>query len=340
MKHEITELMKWGQITTGVPAALHETALSRQIGNRIAQMQGLETGVLAPSTLHLYWDLYGMLINKDVTIFVDEKVYPVSKYGIERLMVTGRSINLFKHLNANHLRENIRRKLRRNTTPIVITDGWCPQCGKAAPLQEYIELVSPLAGKVIIDDTQAFGVLEEKKYKGTYGVCGGGILKWLGIQSPFVVTIVSLAKGFGVPVAVISGKNSFVREFIEKSETRINSSPPSLAHLMAAMNALKINHLSGEERRMNLLMNVLTFKQVMKNLGLGLTGGMFPVQSINNLNYATSIKLYEKLKGDQIRTVLVSGHFNSRPALCFILRSNHMAADFEELFCSIKNAPN
>lgn len=338
MKHGSAELLKWEQLTTGVPAALYETALSKQIGNKIAQMQGLEIGVLAPSTLHLYYDLYGFLRNQKITLFVDEKVYPVSKYGIERLMGARIPVNLFKHLSAEDLAENIRKKLQRNTIPIVISDGWCPPCGKAAPLQEYADLVSPLNGKVIIDDTQAFGVFGTRKYGVSYGSYGGGILKWLNVKSPCVVTIISLAKGFGVPMAIISGKKAFITDFIKKSETRVSSSPVSMAHISAGMNALRLNHSFGEERRNRLLNNVLYVKAELHRLGLKLTRGHFPVQCIQNLNSGITRQLHQKLQQHGVETVLVSNHNNAVPTLCIIIRCAHKPNDLKMLIASIQKS--
>src|SRR5215210_5420046 len=162
MKHASDELSHWSQLTTGVPAALHEPLLSKQISQYIAQMQGLQKGVSAPSTLHLYYDLFEFLGNRRITLFIDEHVYPISKCGIEKLQVKRVPIYSFRHLNENHLFELVREKLRRSTVPIVITDGWCSLCGKPAPIKNYSKIVNRFGGHIIIDDTQAFGILGER----------------------------------------------------------------------------------------------------------------------------------------------------------------------------------
>src|SRR4051812_45921214 len=101
MKHASRELTPWPQLTTGLPAALSEPVESKQLGQQIARLQGLEKGVSAPSTLHLYWDLFGFLGKQKISVFIDEAVYPVSRYGIERLQVKGIPIYTFRHLDAN-----------------------------------------------------------------------------------------------------------------------------------------------------------------------------------------------------------------------------------------------
>src|SRR6478735_7539553 len=123
MKHSSAELPGWPQLTTGVPAALSESAQSKYVGKYIAQMQGLEMGMTAPSTLHLYWDLFELLSKQKITVFIDEEIYPVSKYGIEKLIVKNIPTYRFKHLNASDLYNRLSKNLQRGTMPIVLTDG-------------------------------------------------------------------------------------------------------------------------------------------------------------------------------------------------------------------------
>ncbi len=336
MKHESAELLKWSQLTTGVPAALYEPKQSKKISLTIAQMQGLEMGCLAPSTLHLYWGLYGFLSNQKITVFIDEKAYPVSRYGVERLSVKKVPVYLFNHLNANHLAELIKGKLQKYSTPIVITDGWCTQCGQIAPIEDYAKLVSPLGGNIIIDDTQAFGILGEKITNAMYGNGGGGTLKWLNVSNPCIISIISLAKGFGVPMAVLSGNKTFISQLIENSETRVTSSPVSIAHICAGINALSINCASGDQRRRKLLTNVFLLKKAISQSGIQLRGGIFPVQCTCNLKPDKSRKLFEKLKTNGIKTVLVSGHDTSCPVLCFLINCNNEEEEFQVLLSTLQ----
>ena len=336
MRHKTAELLKWSQLTTGVPAALWEPVKSREIGRAIAHMQGLETGRLAPSTLHLYWDLYGFLSNQNITVFIDEKAYPVSMYGVERLSVKNVPVYFFQHLNAKYLSHFIRTKLKTASTPVVITDGWCTHCGQAAPLAEYAEMVSRRGGYIIIDDTQAFGILGEKITNAAYGNGGGGTLKWLNVDGPCIISIVSLAKGFGVPIAAISGNKTFISEFIDRSETRVHSSPVSIADLHAAINALSNNFFSGEERRKKLLNNVVSIKKGLNQLGISLTGGMFPFQTINNLPPNQISNLFQKLTANGIKAILTANHINSLPVLSFLINSTHVKEELQALISSVK----
>lgn len=337
MKHSSNELDGWQQLTTGVPAALGEPGLATQVGNYVAGMQGLEKGLTAPSTLHLYWDLFDFLSYRPIVLFIDEKVYPVSRYGIEKLLLRNIPIYTFRHFDAAHVAELIKKNCTRLKIPVIVTDGWCPACGGAAPLRQYAGMVKPLNGWVIVDDTQAFGILGAGKKMGRpYGKGGGGLLQWQFLRADTMITIVSLAKGFGVPLSVMSGTRAFIGAFASHSQTRVNSSPVSLAHLQAAMNAFRINRLEGDDRRAALWRNTCRLKTLLQKAGIAVQGGIFPVQTIRCRSRQQTIMLWEELKKNNVRAVLITPHGEQQPVLSLILRNDHTPGDINALANSIK----
>lgn len=329
IKHSSEELQSWSQLTTGVPAALYESVQNKNLANCIARMQGMEAGIIAPSTLHLYTDLYDLLSNKKITLFIDEKIYPVSKYGIEKLIINNIPVYCFKHGDANHLYKLVKDKLQNHTTPIVFTDGYCPQCGKALPLKDYSLIMQQYAGNIIVDDTQAFGIFGKRKDEFAYGYDGSGILQWLNITDENIITITSLAKTFGVPAAAIAGNKNFIKEFKANSKTRESSSSVSNAHLNAIQNAMFINNQTGNIRRRKLLNNVKYLKHAMPSF-LKLTNVLFPVQSIMNLDSHSARNLFDILNERNVKTVLTQDHYN-KPVLTFIIRSDHSKQDIQYL---------
>ena len=322
MKHASAGLSDWSQLTTGVPSALFESIASQKIAGKIAGLQGLEKGILAPSTLHLYWDLFVLLSGKNIAVFIDENAYPVSRYGIERLVVAKIPIYSFNHLDANHLSELVKKNLLRRQVPVVITDGWCTLCGRPAPIKYYLEIINPLLGNIIIDDTQAFGILGEGGRESSYGTNGGGILRWFNINDQNIVNITSLSKAFGVPVASISGSATFIEAFTNSSQTRIYSSPVSVANINAAFNALSVNETSGDRLRNTLWSNVSFLRDEFNAMGINLTGSIFPVQGIGTWSSHRVIDIVEKLKAQGINTASIVGHVDRSVFLTIIIRSD------------------
>ena len=80
-RHPTTSLRPWEQLTTGRPAALEEPPGSRALAHELAELVGCEEAVLVSSTLHLFWDLFGILAHAKVIIYMDAGVYPIATVG-------------------------------------------------------------------------------------------------------------------------------------------------------------------------------------------------------------------------------------------------------------------
>ena len=142
-----------------------------------------------------------------------------------------------------------RRALSRDDArraPVVVADGFCPACGRAAPVPAYLDLLKSSRGWLVIDDTQALGILGHSPGpQAPLGRGGGGTLRWYGAPAERVVTISSLAKGFGVPVAMLGGPRDFVERFNRLSKTRVHCSGISWVELHAAEASGRIQRAVG-----------------------------------------------------------------------------------------------
>jgi len=338
MKHSSRELTGWDQLTPGVPAALQEPVIGKDVANTIAKMQGLDSGLLAPSTLHLFFDLYGLLSRLKVTLFIDEEIYPVSLYGVERSIISRKNVFRFHHLDAGNIAVMVNRFLDKSGIPVILTDGWCTRCGKTASIDTYMSIVKPAGGWVIVDDTQAFGILGKREDAfNTYGKGGGGILKWMNVSGENIITLTSLAKGFGVPVAAICGSQPFIKKFALYSETRVNSSQTNFAVLNAAVNALRQNSKNGDQIRKKLLQNILYLKRNMHRLNIDILGNQFPAQFIRYLTNQKVSDLYYYLLFNKIKTVMVAPHLDQMPAMCINITADHTEDDIDQLIKVVWN---
>ncbi len=139
-----------------------------------------------------------------------------------------------------------------------------------------------------------------------------------------LISISSLAKAFGAPLAVLAGSKEMVADFKERSETRMYAGQPSAAAVQAAARALALNRTSGDALRERLFWNVVFFKKEMAALGLRTQGGLFPAQIITNLAGEAARKAHHALARRGIRTVLVADH-DGAVRLCFLLTAEHGA---------------
>jgi 8-amino-7-oxononanoate synthase len=323
MRHPSASLRPWQQLTTGVPAALKTPSRARLTAERLAALQGCESATLAPSTLHLVWDLLEVLVNSASVIYPDSGVYPVMRWGVERAAAKGVRVRGFRHYDAEALRRELK-AAARGTRPLVLTDGYCPACGRVAPLAEYLESIRAYGGRLILDDTQALGIFGYRPNRNApYGREGGGAMRYREISGREVLVLSSLAKGFGAPLAVLSGSRRTIRRFEDESETRVHCSPPSLAAVHAAEQALETNRRCGDELRLRLARRVSYFRQRLKESGFLTVGGLFPVQTLALNPALDPLKLYAYLSRMGIKTVLQRGQHNEGARLTFVINALH-----------------
>ncbi|PJJ60172.1 aminotransferase class I/II-fold pyridoxal phosphate-dependent enzyme [Hymenobacter chitinivorans] len=320
-------------LTTGRPAALQEPDWHRHVGREVARRQGLETGLLAPSTLHLFWDVLALLPRSGV-VFLDKAMYPVGQWGAARALLRGLPVVPFSAVDLPTLARQLHLYRQQGRTPWLLTDGWRLGGAGAAPLARYLQLLAPDPESVLlIDDTQAFGVLGARPTaRQPLGVGGGGTLPFLGVQHPQVLTITSLAKGLGVPVAALAGSGAWLRRYEQRSTVRVHTSPVSNWHAWAAAQALEHDAACGNAARQRLARHIGEFRQRLRAAGIRPRGGWFPVQKLVLPRASASLGLYQLLREEGFQTLLLADAARPTvPQVAFCLRADHHPADLHRL---------
>ncbi len=330
LHHPSRLLQPWQQLTLGVPAVLAEPPGAEEVAGKLAQLQGCEQGILMPSTLHLFWDLFGILCQQPVTLFLDEGTYAIARWGTERAGAKGVAVYSFRHHDPEALLSQIKQHAQKRKYPVVVADGFCPACGHAAPVGDYLEIVRRLGGLLVLDDTQALGILGEMPtLHSPYGRGGGGMLRWSGNFGPDLLVGSSLAKGFGVPVAILAGSHKLIKRFKTASDTRVHGSPPSAAVIQAARHALNVNQAQGDLLRHKLAQRVAQFRKGLGSIGWASSGGWFPVQTLRGVVGNVAVQMHQYLSRNGIRTVLSRSRNNGEAHLNFLITARHTAEEID-----------
>jgi 8-amino-7-oxononanoate synthase len=337
LAHGSGELKPWPRLTAGAPAALVPPAGSRSVARRLALLVGTEAATLGVSTLHLFWDLFGQLRHlrhRPVRILADRHLYPVGCWGIERASAAGVPVSFFAHQDAEALSRQL--ESGRSLRPLIVTDGLCPDCGRVPPLDVYLALAERHDGWLLVDDSQALGLLGRNPGPGLpYGLGGGGSPAFRGIssprspRSPRLLCLSSLAKSFGTPLAMLGGSKEAVRSFLEESETLVYSSPPSVAAIRAAEAALDLNRVRGDGLRAKLAERVARFQRGLREAGLASEGGLSPVQNLRIPAGVDPVSLWQRLLASVIQTVLRQGKSRPGPFLTFLLRADQSPEEID-----------
>ena len=103
LRHPSRSLAPWDQLTTGRPAALFTSPSQGMVAGVLADLAGCERATLGSSTLHLFWDLFGMLDTRHA-IYMDAGLYPIGRWGVERAAARGIPVQVFTHHDGEALR--------------------------------------------------------------------------------------------------------------------------------------------------------------------------------------------------------------------------------------------
>ncbi|HXC24623.1 MAG TPA: hypothetical protein VNU46_01825, partial [Gemmatimonadaceae bacterium] len=137
-RHAHDALRPWAQLTTGRPAALEPAPEAVVLAQDLAQLLGCEGAALAPSTLHLFWDLFDVLARDRIAIYVDGGTYPIARYGVERAAAKGVPTSTFPAHDPAALASLLQRDRTTGRRPVVVADGLCTATGRTVPLADYL----------------------------------------------------------------------------------------------------------------------------------------------------------------------------------------------------------
>lgn len=339
LRHSWLALEPWAFLTAGVPAALAEPPSARAAARSLARLTGTESAVLAASTLHVFWDLFVALGTETITCYIDAGAYPIAGWGTERAAAHGAPVRRFPHQDAAALGRLLGAQRPARRTPVVVTDGVCPGCGSVAPIRRYLQLLQPLGGVLVVDDTQGLGLVGAGASRWTpYGRGGGGVLPMAGETSAAVLVVSSMAKAFGVPIAFVAGPGALVERYIRRSETRVHCSQPSMAHLSAAWHALEMNRRQGDRRRARLLALIGRLQAGARRIGLTAGPGSFPVQTLGAVPGIPPVRLYQRLAEAGVRTVLHRPACDPVPRCSLLVTAAHTPGQIDRAIAAIEAA--
>ena len=343
MHHASRELPLWDRLTSGKPAALEDPQGAGGVEEQLATLIGSERALLSTSTLHVFWDLFTLLAKADVNIFLDAGTYPIGRWGVDVAACSSTHVKTFRQHDPSSLRRALEDANGR--PPVIVTDGYCPGCGRIAPIAEYLALAVARGGYVVIDDSQAMGIFGAPAHwsHAGYGRGGGGSMQHACITRDRVmanalIVCSSLAKAFGVPAAVLAGSRTFVTHFENESKTRVHCSPPSVADVAACSHALKINRIRGDELRQTLAQRVVQLRKGMQRLGLIAIPSLFPVQPLRLPSEIAARNIHERLSAEGIRTVLHRGEGGKGERISFIVTAQHAVAQIETALAVLTKA--
>ncbi|MBB5191065.1 8-amino-7-oxononanoate synthase [Silvimonas terrae] len=335
LTHPARQLGCYPALTTGTPASLAAAPLARVLAAQAAGLQGCEAGMAAPSTLHLAIDVFDKLARTHALI-ADESIYPIMRWGLERVMGMGVPVAWFRHADLADLSRHVRQRWG-GRPPAIITDATRRE-GAPVQLARYLKLARKHGGVVVVDHSQVLGVLgEQPSLLMPWGRGGGGALRHagLGANEP-ILLLASWSKAFGAPLATLCGPLTLISDLAREGPTQSHCSSASEAALRAGLNALALNRQHGGRLRQNLWQALRRLQQGLRRLArsvlpdLRLSRQPHPMQHLCLATAARTQALHSGLRELGIRTALLRQR-DGRYAVAVIVRADHPASEIDAL---------
>jgi 8-amino-7-oxononanoate synthase len=331
--------LEFEELTTGAPAALRPLPATQAAEAGFAELVGCERALALPSTLHAFCDLFAQIAARPAVLLHDAGVYPIARWGMERVQGRGGSVLPFRHHDAGHLQQRLSGLRAGSANVWVVCDGFCAGCGRSAPLADYARLAQGSGARLLVDDTQALGLYGRAPAAlPPYGSGGGGSLVRWALPRAGVIVVASLAKALGAPLAMLAGPRPWVEAFARESDTLVHCSPPSGADVAAARAAIAWNARHGDARRARLAAAVATFRRALQRQGLRAGGGSFPVQRLLMPSSRAAQTLSAALARRGIDTVVQRSRCTRQSSVTFIINARHGAAELQDAVLALAAA--
>ncbi len=240
-------------------------ALYGELENSLAKFFGSESATLVANGYATNLIVAQALVDDFTHVFIDEKAHPSLQDAAK--IFTG-AVKIFKHRDAKNLSIALR-KLKKNSKPILLTDGMFSSDGSIAPLKNYLKFL-PENGMLLVDDAHGTGVL---------GKSGKGTIEWENISRERVIQTVTLSKAFGVYGGAILGNADLREKIFSKSGMFVGSTPLPLPLANAAMASVKIL-ASDKKFRRRLAQNVDYVKSALRKFEWPISENESPIISI------------------------------------------------------------
>jgi glycine C-acetyltransferase len=203
------------------------------------------------------------LVDNDVVVVSDELNHRSIIDGIRLANLPREQKAIFKHMNADHLREVLAEHADKRKRALVVTDGVFSMLGEYQNLAEIKKVIDDF------DDQYELGVtlvVDDAHGVGAFGKTGRGTEEMSGAQADVLVG--TMGKAFGADGGYATGPQVVIDYLRESAATYIYSNNISPGTAAAALTAVSLlDTKEGKQILANLEKNIIYFKKQMTDLG-------------------------------------------------------------------------
>jgi 8-amino-7-oxononanoate synthase len=215
----------------------------------LAELVGAPEVVVFPTVTLAHIGVLPPLAGPKGTILIDRAAHNSIQEAAQLASARGTTVVPFAHNDLTALDEALGRASRVGRRVIVI-DGVYSISGRAAPLDEILQLAERHDAYVYVDDAHGFGILGEHPTPAEpWGRRGNGIVRYFGLGYERIVYVGGLSKAYSSMAAFVTANDPQQRELLQMASTAVFSGPIPVASLATSIAAIEVNEREGDELR-------------------------------------------------------------------------------------------
>lgn len=232
-----TAVKKYG-VGTGYRTLAGTHALHLELEEQIANFKETEAAVVFSSAYMANCAAIQTIISKEDIVISDELNHASI---IDAVRLSGvKNKFIYKHGDTDDLKKQLEKAEKFRKTPksngelpliLIVTDGVFSMDGDLAPLPQIVKLAKKYQALTMVDDAHGEGVL---------GKGGRGIVNHFGLTGQVDIEVGSLSKAFSCIGGFITGRNTLIEFYKQKSRQRLFSIALTIPDTASALEAIKI----------------------------------------------------------------------------------------------------
>jgi glycine C-acetyltransferase len=263
----IEAIEKYGVGAGAVRSIAGTSELHAELEEEIAAFKHMEAALVYQGGLLANSGTIPVLAGKEDVVFSEELNHASIIDGV-RLSSARRIV--FKHMDMEDLRHQMKEHRREGRRSLVITDGVFSMDGEIAPLDEIVEIAEDSDSMTYVDDAHGEGVL---------GDHGRGIVDHFGLAGRVDVEMGTFSKALGSVGGFVAGSSELIELLRQRSRPFLFSSalnPGDAAAVLASIRLMK----SDDSSLMRLRANAELLKSGLKAAGFDTGRSRTPITPV------------------------------------------------------------
>jgi len=236
-----------------------------QLEERLARLIGSEDTLLLPTITHIHMSVIPLLAGSGA-IFLDGRAHKTLYDGAMIATGHGATVERFRHNDAGHLEELLRRASRGSR--IIAMDGVNSMTGNAPDVPAFARLAREFDALLYIDDAHGFGVVGERSADELchYGTRGNGIVRHQAESYDGVIFVAGLSKAYSSLLAFLALPSKLKDVLKVAAPPYLYSGPSPVASLATAWAGLTANEVRGDRRRYEIFRKTRRVLELLREL--------------------------------------------------------------------------